>query len=78
VQELASLVDISQPAPKLPAGHPFANVQSDHYWSANTDVEDTGEAFRVNFTNGQVDFGNKINDITFVWCVRGGQGAAVQ
>ena len=71
-------MDISQPAPKLPAGHPFANVQLDHYWSANTDVEDTGEAFRVNFTNGQVDFGNKINDITFVWCVRGGQGAAVQ
>jgi hypothetical protein len=77
-QELASLVDPSQSSPALPPGHPFANVQSSEYWSATTDADDPGEAWRVSIDDGQVDRGNKTNDNHFAWCVRGGQGADAQ
>lgn len=78
IEELASLVDTSQPAPKLPAGHPFANVQSSRYWSATTStLLGTGDhAWGVDFNSGGVndaDGAGKSIDF-FVWCVRGGQG----
>jgi len=73
IEELASLVDTSQPAPTLPAGHPFINVQSSVYWSATTDAGDTSGAWAVNFNGGGVGASDKTNS-HFVWCVRGGQG----
>src|SRR5262249_1977794 len=54
IEELASLVDTSQPAPTLPAGNPFSNVQSDSYWSATTVADDTARAWVVSFANGDV------------------------
>ena len=48
IEELASLVDTSQPAPTLPAGNPFSNVQSFVYWSATT-THNTSVAWNVNF-----------------------------
>jgi hypothetical protein len=82
VQELASLVDPSQTgSPKLPAGHPFINVQSSFYWSATT-RENPGQpnAWGVNFGGGAgnvVGIGVK-TDSHFVWCVRGHQGVDPQ
>jgi hypothetical protein len=73
IEELASLVDDTQPAPTLPAGHPFINVQSDVYWSSTTDAGYTANAWQLHFFNGGVStaaksYGNN------VWCVRGGPG----
>ena len=33
--ELASLLDLKQHSPALPAGHPFTNVQWDYYWTSS-------------------------------------------
>ena len=72
IEELASLVDLLQPAPTLPAGNPFSNVQSSVYWSATTTLTPS-VAWNVNFDNNQVSVGDKSLAL-FVWCVRGGQG----
>jgi hypothetical protein len=74
IEELASLVDASQPAPTLPSGHPFSNVQSSNYWSATTFADNTGFAWSVFFDFGGVDLGGGKTGATFVWYVRGGQG----
>jgi len=50
--ELASLVDptITNPAvPRLPAGHPFQNVQAAEYWSATVFAEEPGFTVAVFF-----------------------------
>lgn len=72
IEELASLVDTSQPAPRLPAGHPFI-VESFFYWSATTNAVNNGEAWGVGFLLGNVFPGGKAA-LGLVWCVRGGQG----
>jgi hypothetical protein len=74
IEELASLVDASQPAPRLPAGHPFS-VQSsfDDVWSATTFASDASAAWQVEFFGGTV-VGRSKTFTRFVWCVRGGQG----
>ena len=82
VQELASLVDPSQTSsPKLPAGHPFTNVQSSFYWSATTrENPSQPNAWGVNFGGGAgnvVGIGVKANS-HFIWCVRGHQGVDPQ
>jgi Protein of unknown function (DUF1566) len=73
IEELASLVDTSQPRPTLPAGNPFSNVQSAPFWSATTAASDTSNAWFVNFNFGGVEGGVK-SGLNFFWCVRGGQG----
>ncbi len=73
IEELASLIDTTQPAPTLPAGHPFLNVQSDWYWSATTSPFSTSSAWVVNFNNGIVGSLDESNGF-YVWCVRGGHG----
>lgn len=81
LQELASLVDISVPAPgpALPIGHPFSNVALDLYWSATTDATDTSHAWIVFFSVGVgVVFDQKKSYAGYVWCVRGGQGVDPQ
>jgi hypothetical protein len=89
VQELASLVDSSVvfPGPAIPAGSPFANVQSCRYWSATTmDAQvdlNTGyvypaHGYAVDFSSGDVVHGRGISENNRVWCVRGGQGADAQ
>jgi hypothetical protein len=71
VHELASLVDPSvSPAPTLPAGHPFANVQAAHYWSASSFAGKPSHAWNVGFIMGMVH-DLKVTESHNVWCVRG-------
>ncbi len=77
LQELASLIDPSESDPALPAGHPFSNVQSSHYWAATTLASVTSSAWSVGLDVGGVDAGGKTVSL-FVWCVRGGQGVDPQ
>ncbi|OQZ04887.1 MAG: hypothetical protein B6D34_01260 [Candidatus Brocadia sp. UTAMX1] len=73
VEELASLIDPTRSNPALPSGHPFANVQSDYYWSSTTYVGNTGVAWNVHFYAGGVYYYDKPGNY-YVWCVRGGHG----
>jgi hypothetical protein len=80
--ELASLVDptVTNPAmPRLPAGHPFQNVQPGMYWTATLFAEEPGFAMAVNFSfvaGSDAPIG--VNDANinggpkYVWAVRGG------
>jgi hypothetical protein len=72
IAEQASLVDpsVAPPGPTLPPGHPFLNVQSAFYWSASTEADNPARAWLVDFFDGDVVNGNKINSLR-VWCVRG-------
>jgi Protein of unknown function (DUF1566) len=80
--ELASLVDptITNPGvPRLPAGHPFQNVQPASYWSATVFAEQPGFTMQVFFffvSGSNAPIG--VNDANIggapshVWAVRGG------
>lgn len=80
--ELASLVDptITSPGvPRLPAGHPFQNVQAGSYWSATVFAEQPGFTMVVFFfvvSGSDAPIG--VNDANIagapkhVWAVRGG------
>ena len=74
-QELASLLDPGATSgPRLPAGHPFTNVQSDAYWTATHHDQEPGAAWFVNFADSQVFVVVKTYDQLFAWCVRGHGG----
>ena len=78
IEQLASLVDSTQPAPTLPSRHPFSNVQSGLYWSAtasNSNWSVTASTsnptgvWTVHFGSGDVYEGNKVGSY-YAWCVR--------
>ncbi|MBF0627326.1 MAG: DUF1566 domain-containing protein [Magnetococcales bacterium] len=69
IEELESLVDLSQRYPALPSGHPFSGVQSYNYWSATT-AGSTG-AWYVYLSLGYVG-SNYTYAYDYVWPVRGG------
>ncbi len=71
-KELYSLIDLGRSNPALPTGHPFTGVQSEIYWSASTDVYDTGFAWTVALDFSYVYFALK-EGTQYVWPVRGGQ-----
>jgi len=84
IEQLQSLVDVTQSNPALPSGHPFKNVQSDLYQSATINslavlMGGHNQLFVMNFKTG---IGATVYaDVTpdeflgyFVWCVRSGQG----
>ena len=48
------------------------NVQSNNYWSSTTNVNNTSNAWNVNFNNGNVNNNNDKSNNNYVWCVRGG------
>ncbi len=79
IQELASLVDptVPAPGPALPAGHPFNNVQPAGYWSTTTSAENTTVAWGLLLYNGIVVVSDKSSSNN-IWCVRGGQGVDPQ
>jgi hypothetical protein len=79
VQELASLIDptVPAPGPTLPAGHPFSSVQSSAYWSATTVLVDATQAWNVFFDLGTPGRQSRV-DAFGIWCVRGGQGTPAQ
>lgn len=70
VRELFSLIDFSQSAPALPAGHPFEGVQSTEYWTS-TNRGMVGPAWIVNLANGMATEVAKMRSHN-VWPVRGG------
>lgn len=78
IVELESLVDVSQGAPALPAGHPFTNV-GDSYWSSTTYRGLDTEAWVLRYTDGRYinDLVNnlKATGMQAVWAVRDGSGA---
>jgi hypothetical protein len=76
ITELTSVIDLSvaAPGPTLPPGHPF-NVAPTHYWSATTDAGFLFSAWYVDFRNGGVGSGDKVEFGLSVWCVRGGMNA---
>lgn len=71
VQELRTLVEPSSIDVKLPADHPFANVEPAIYWSATERRDDGAYASFVNFSSGRSATLEKYMP-SFVWCVRGG------
>ena len=77
LEELASLLDMSVPSsPKLPAGHPFVNVQPALYLS-DSFFSDGRE--KVDFDTGNIVHGPPPHPDTkiWLWCVRGpGSGGA--
>jgi hypothetical protein len=82
IDELATLIDKSQSPFRLPAGHPFTNVNGvgdGPYWSSTTDptAPSTG-SFAVDFLTGDVvqwsKGGTPPSIIEHVWCVRGPGG----
>jgi hypothetical protein len=80
--ELASLVDpaVTNPTvPRLPAGHPFLDVQPAPYWSATLFADEPGFALVVHlfFVAGSdapigVNDANINGGLNHVWAVRGG------
>ena len=74
VEELTSLMDLSESNPVLPSGYStfFDNVQSNFYWTSTTSESDTNYAWYVHM-GGPVSTYNKSWDL-FVWPVRGGSG----
>ena len=68
VREISSLIDFSQFGPALSVGHPFANVQSDYYWSS-TSKDAVGNAWNVNMSDGGVG-GHYKTFVDYVWPVR--------
>jgi hypothetical protein len=79
--ELASLVDpaITDPTiPRLPAEHPFLDVQAASYWSATAFVDEPGFALIVKFvfiagSDAPIGVGDANSGGQFhIWAVRGG------
>jgi hypothetical protein len=70
VQELRTLVEPSSIDVKLPADHPFANVEPSIYWSSTERRENGAYASFVNFSSGRSATLEKYMP-SFVWCVRG-------
>lgn len=72
IEELSSLVDITQKNPALPMGHPFKNIQSDIYHSSTISGRIGTTTYRdwsIDFSDGQTMGGGR-----YIWCVRGGYG----
>jgi len=72
VNEFESLVNAQLSHPALPFGHPFANVQSDTYWSSTSYAYNTVHAWMVDMNGGYV-VNNYKSGSGFVWPVRAGQ-----
>ena len=72
VNELHSLIDLTQSNPALPASHPFTSVQASTYWSSTTDAPGPASAWFVDLFDGFVGHINKAVSL-HVWPVRGGQ-----
>ncbi|MBL7226262.1 MAG: DUF1566 domain-containing protein [Desulfobacteraceae bacterium] len=75
IEELSSLIDLSEMNPALPKGHPFKNVQGVFYWSSTTYESSSGRAWFVSMGVGFAQVYSKTVNY-FVWPVRGGNGYA--
>ena len=80
IQQLASLLDPSVPAPGpvLPSGHPFLGIDGTTYWSSTSQVPSGTAAWTVTFSSGAIFGLAKGTNFRSSWCVRGGQSADPQ
>ena len=75
IDELTTLIDLTQSNPLLPYKHPFTNVKTGvgvYYWSSTSDSNDTSQAWIISLNHGQVSIGNKLVD-NYVRAVRSTQ-----
>ena len=72
-EELTSLLDPTQSAPALPAGHPFVGIGAFDFFWTSTQAEGTpGDAYQVLISNGiATTIASETASIRY-WCVRGG------
>lgn len=70
IDELKTLIDLSQHDPALPAGHPFSNIRSEIYWTATPDPKDDIVAWQVSFFSGEPVTDQK-SGTRRMWCVLG-------
>jgi len=73
VEELLSLVELSQMRPSLPSGHPFQNIKAATYWTSSTHATYTEGAWAVGMDGGSVELVSKEINTFYVWPVRSGQ-----
>ena len=73
LNELQSLLDMSENSPPLPSGHPFTGVEAggggDSYWTSTTVDRVTTSAWLVGFQDGIVLYADKTGTY-FTWPVR--------
>ena len=73
VDELKTLIDVSQHDPALPAGHPFTNIKSEIYWTATPHPTDDMVAWQVSFFSGEPVTDQK-SGTRRLWCLLGEPG----
>lgn len=89
VNELESLVDVSQVNPAVSAGSPFTNINlGNAYWSSTTYTAGPGNAMAIRFSDGRwingVDardggFSNvKASSANSLWAVKSGAAGSIQ
>ena len=72
---LFSLVSHNRINPSLPEGHPFTNVFTGYYWTADTCHRLPAQAWHIHFGGGRVVKADK-NDASLLWPVCLPQGPA--
>ena len=72
VNELHSLIDLTQSNLALPANHPFTGVQSSFYWTRTSNADCSSSAWGVGLYDGGVSLAGKTSTY-YMWPVRGGQ-----
>jgi hypothetical protein len=70
VDELKTLIDVSQHDPALPAGHPFSNIKSEIYWTATPHPTDDMVAWQISFFSGEPVTDQK-SGTRRMWCLLG-------
>jgi Protein of unknown function (DUF1566) len=70
IDELKTLIDLSQHDPALPAGHPFSNIKSEIYWTSTPHPTDDIVAWQVSFFSGEPVTDQK-SGTRRMWCVLG-------
>jgi hypothetical protein len=73
IDELKTLIDASQHDPALPAGHPFANIKSEIFWTATPHPTDDIVAWQVSFFSGEAVTDQK-SGTRRIWCVLSDSG----
>ncbi len=71
-KELRSLIDYSVVDPALPPGHPFLNVQFDHYWSSTTRMynnSNSNQAWLIHLGDGNIFNYLKAQTSYYLWPV---------
>ncbi len=73
VDELKTLIDVSQHDPALTAGHPFSNIKSEIYWTATPHPTDDMVAWQISFFSGEPVTDQK-SGTRRLWCLLGATG----